>query len=345
MSLRDEIFEQALVSRNLLNKQWENIQLVAKEIKSRKLKYFFLTARGTSDNAGLYVKYLFGMHNSIPVALAAPSMFSIYQAPPKLDDALVLAISQSGQSPDILKVVEQGNQQGAMTLAITNKVDSPLATEAQHVIDIQAGEEKAVAATKTYTSELIAVAMLSVALNGNAEELDALRKTPDYISQVLELEPLIHQAAERYYYMKQCVVVGRGYNYATAFEWALKLKEMTYTVSEPYSSADFLHGPIAMVELGFPVFLVAPNGKVYDQLYQLASELREKKQASLLILSDKDEILKYSSAPLKLPQGMPEWISPIVSIVPAQLFCYSLAKLRGLDTENPRGLTKVTLTE
>jgi glucosamine--fructose-6-phosphate aminotransferase (isomerizing) len=213
------------------------------------------------------------------------------------------------------------------------------------VIDIQAGEEKAVAATKTYTSELIAAAMLSVALNGNSENLAALQRTPDYIAEVLELEPLVQQSVERYYYMKQCVVVGRGYNYATSFEWALKLKEMTYTVSEPYSSADFLHGPIAMVELGFPVFIVAPGGKVYPQLNDLASELRENKKASLLILSDIDEILKFSSAPLKLPVGMPEWISPIVSIVPAQLFCYSLAKSRGLDTENPRGLTKVTLTE
>jgi glucosamine--fructose-6-phosphate aminotransferase (isomerizing) len=345
MSLRDEIFEQAVVSQNLLDQQWDSIQQVAEEIKSRNIKYIFLTARGTSDNAGLYVKYLYGMNNGIPVALAAPSMFSIYQAPPKLDDALVLAISQSGQSPDIVKVVQEGNRQGALTLAITNKVDSPLAGAAQHVIDIQAGEEKAVAATKTYTSELVAAAMLSVALNGNSEYLAALRQTPGYIAQVLELEPLVQQAVERYYYMKQCVVVGRGYNYATAFEWALKLKEMTYTVAEPYSSADFLHGPIAMVELGFPVFVVAPSAKVYGQLYNLAVELRENKQASLLILSDKDEILKFSSTPLKLPESMPEWVSPIVSIVPAQLFCYSFAKIRGLDTENPRGLTKVTLTE
>lgn len=345
MGLRDEIFEQAIVSQKLLKNQWEHIQDIAQAIKSRKIKYIFLAARGTSDNAGLYVKYLFGMHNAIPVALAAPSMFSIYQSPPILDDALVMAISQSGQSPDILKVVQEGRRQGAVTLAITNKVDSPLARTADHVIDIEAGDEKAVAATKTYTSELMAAALLSIALNGNGDQLAELWRTPDHISRVLELEPIIEQAVERYYYMKQCVVVGRGYNYATAFEWALKLKEMTYTVAEPYSSADFLHGPIAMVELGFPVFCVAPSGKVYPQLYELASGLRENKKASLLILSDNDQILKISSAPLKLPESMPEWISPIVSIVPAQIFCYALAKSRGLDTENPRGLTKVTLTK
>jgi glucosamine--fructose-6-phosphate aminotransferase (isomerizing) len=345
MTLRDEIFEQAVVTQKLLAEQWETIKKVAGEIQNRNIKYIFLTARGTSDNAGLYVKYLFGVNNRIPVALAAPSMFSIYQAPPRLEDSLVLAISQSGQSPDIIKVIDEGNRQGAMTLAITNKVDSPLASAAQYVIDIQAGEEKAVAATKTYTAELMAAAMLSVALSDNDQYLNLLRQTPDFINKVLDLEPIIKQAVERFYYMKQCVVVGRGYNYATAFEWALKLEEMTYTVSEPYSSADFLHGPIAMVELGFPVFFVAPSGLVFNQLYDLATELRDNKKASLLIVSDNDQVLKLSSAPLKLPENMPEWISPMVSIVPAQLFCLSLAKLRGLDTENPRGLSKVTLTE
>jgi glucosamine--fructose-6-phosphate aminotransferase (isomerizing) len=345
MGIRDEIFEQSAVSQRLLETQWEPIKAIAEEIKARGIKYIFLAARGTSDNAGLYVKYLFGMHNRIPVALAAPSMFSVYQAAPRVEDALVLAISQSGQSPDILKVVEEGNRQGQMTLAITNKADSPLAEAARYVIDIRAGEEKAVAATKTYTAELLAAAMLSAALDGSEEHLAALRRTPETIEQVLALEPLVERAGERYFYMEQCVVVGRGYNYATAFEWALKMKEMTYTVSEPYSSADFMHGPIAMVERGFPVFLVAPKGKVYQQLYQLASKLVEQKNANLLILSNDDEILKFSPSPLKLPEDMAEWISPMVSIVPAQLFCYTLAKLRGFDPENPRGLTKVTLTE
>jgi glucosamine--fructose-6-phosphate aminotransferase (isomerizing) len=345
MGIRDEIFEQVAVSRRLLETQWEPIKEIAEQVKSKGIKYIFLAARGTSDNAGLYVKYLFGMHNRIPVSLAAPSMFSVYHAPPRLEGALVLVISQSGQSPDILRVVEEGNRQGQMTLAITNNADSPLAEVAGYVIDIQAGEEKAVAATKTYTAQLLAAAMLSTALHGGEEYLAALRRTPETIEQVLTLEPLVQAAGERYFYMEQCVVVGRGYNYATAFEWALKMKEMTYSVSEPYSSADFMHGPIAMVESGFPVFLVAPQGKVHKQLYELAVKLVEQKNANLLILSNDDEILKFSPSPLKLPEDMPEWISPVVSIVPAQLFCFNLARLRGFDPENPRGLSKVTLTE
>jgi glucosamine--fructose-6-phosphate aminotransferase (isomerizing) len=343
MRLRDEIFEQVDVLQNLLDTEWQHIITIADEIKKRKISYVFLTGRGTSDNAGLYAKYLLGITNSIPVALAAPSMFSIYQSPPSLRNSLVLAISQSGQSPDIVQVIEEGNRQGAMTLAITNASDSPLAAAAKNMIDVRAGEEKAVAATKTYTAQLMSIAMLSVALSQNYELLSDLQRVPGYVSQVLSLDSVVQKAVERFYYARQCVVVGRGYNYATAFEWALKLKEMTYIIAEPYSSADFLHGPIAMVELGFPVFLVAPSGQVYQDLFDLVMKLKVEKQASLLIFSNEDEILQYSTTPIRLP-NMPEWLSPIVSIVPGQLFSYALAKLRGLDTENPRGLTKVTLT-
>lgn len=343
MTLREEIFEQAAVLQYLLDEEWQHVVEIAREIKARKIKYIFLAARGTSDNAGVYAKYTLGIHNQIPVALAAPSMFSIYQSPPNLADALVLSLSQSGQSPDIVAVVEEGRRNNVMTLAITNKPDSPLAQASSHVIDIRAGEEKAVAATKSYTAELFAAAMLTAALSQDETKLAELKKTPDYVAQALALDSIVQQAVERYYYMKHCVVIGRGYNYATAFEWALKMKEMTYIVAQAYSSADFLHGPIAMTEPSFPVFLVAPSGQVYPNLMSLAQKLADEKNANLLICSDQDEILAHSAAPIKLPV-MPEWVSPIVSIVPAQLFCLALAQLRGLDTENPRGLSKVTLT-
>ena len=230
-----------------------------------------------------------------------------------------------------------------MTLAITNAPESPLAQAAQHVINVHAGVEKAVAATKSYTAELLAIAMLSAALDENETMLKDLYEVPEDVSQALKLEPVIGRAAERYYYARQCLVVGRGYNYATAFEWALKLKELIYITAEPYSSADFLHGPIAMVEKGFPVFLIAPSGKVLPELNNLVEKLKVEKQANLLVLSNHEQILENCTTPIVLPD-MPEWVSPIVSIVPAQLFCQALAQARGLDTENPRGLSKVTLT-
>jgi len=344
VSLRNEIFEQADVLQNLLDSEWQGIQRIAEKIKNRNIKYIFFTARGTSDNAGLYAKYLLGINNHLPVALSAPSMFSIYQSAPRLEDALVLAFSQSGQSPDIVKVIEEGRRQGAMTLAITNATDSPLAEAADEVIDMRAGEEKAVAATKSYTAEMMVSAMISAALKNSQDLHSDLKKVPGFISQALEMDQVIQQAAEQFSDVKHSVIVGRGYNYATAFEWALKMEELTYIISKAYSSADFLHGPIAMVELGFPVFMIAPSGKVFQDLQLLAKKLKNEKQARLLVLSDREEILDFSSAPLKLPGNIPEWISPITSIVPAQLFCMALARLRGLDTENPRGLSKVTLT-
>jgi glucosamine--fructose-6-phosphate aminotransferase (isomerizing) len=344
VSLRDEIFQQADVLQGMLDEQWDRICNIAKEVKKYKAKYIFLAARGTSDNAGLYAKYLFGAHNHIPVALAAPSLFSIYDAPPNLEGALVLAISQSGQSPDIVGVVEGGKKQGVPTMAITNNLRSPLGQTCDYSIDILAGEEEAVAATKTYTAELMAIAMLSAALSGDGSVFEELQRVPKYISLAFELEAAIKRAVEKFYYMEQCVVIGRGFNYATAYEWALKLKELVYVVAEPYSSADFLHGPIAMVENGFPVFLIAPSGEVYPQLLALAKELASAKKANLLVISDEEEILDQCSTPLKLPGNIPEWVSPLVSIVPVQLFCQALAGLKGYDVERPRGLTKVTRT-
>lgn len=344
MGLRDEIFEQPETAKRLLEEGWDEIREIAREIRGRDIKYIFLTARGTSDNAGLYAKYLLGINNSIPVALAAPSIFSIYKRSINLEQSLVLGISQSGQSPDIVSVLETGKQQGALTLAITNAPESPLATAADYQIDIRAGEEKAVAATKSYSSQLISIALLSLALSKDEKALEDLRSVPEFMRQVLTLDEMIKQAVKRYYYMKHCVILGRGYNYATAFEWALKLKELTYVIAEPYSSADFLHGPIAIVDRGFPVMVIMPKGEVYAEMAEVVRRLHAHNHASLMVLSNELEAEKWADIYLPLPENIPEWLSPIVSILPAQLFCYHLTRLRGEDVESPRGLTKVTKT-
>ncbi|MFC1936666.1 SIS domain-containing protein [Chloroflexota bacterium] len=345
MGLRDEILQQPVIAQNLIDQGWEEIQEIARKIREQEIKYIFLTARGTSDNAGLYAKYLLGINNGIPIALAAPSIISVYKRSVKLDQSLVLGISQSGQSPDIVSVLESGKQQGAMTLAITNAPSSPLAKAADHVIDIRAGEEKAVAATKTYSAQLMSIALLSIALAEDENGLEELRSVHEYMWQVLSLETKIKQAVERYYYMQHCVVLGRGYNYATSFEWALKLKELTYVIAEPYSSADFLHGPIAIVDRGFPVMVVMPKGAIYFELAEVVLRLHNQNHASLLILSNEPKAEQLADVYLPLPENLPEWISPIVSILPAQLFCYHLTRMRGIDTESPRGLTKVTETK
>lgn len=345
MALVDEIFEQPDVLRRELELELGQVQRIAGEIKKLDIKFVFLAARGTSDNAGLYAKYLLGAHNRIPMALAAPSLFTIYGEPPKLDGALVMGISQSGQSPDIVGVLEEGKRQGCPTLAVTNDPESPLAQVADYVIDIHAGPEKAVAATKTYTAQLMAVAMLSVALDGDSGRIEALQRVPEMVETVLDAASEIEEMAQRYRYMEQCVVLGRGYNYATAFEWALKLKELTYVVAQPYSSADFRHGPIAIVERGSPVMAVVPRGSVFGDMMRLMRGLVEDRRAELVVVSNDDDALAMAQTPLPIPEEMEEWLSPMVAIVPGQVFTMHLTVARGLDTERPRGLHKVTKTK
>jgi glutamine---fructose-6-phosphate transaminase (isomerizing) len=342
--LFQEIYEQPDALARLLTQGQESARQIAAALWERSITHVVIAARGTSDNAARYAKYVWGAFNRLSVALATPSLFSQYQQPPQMTGALVVGVSQSGQSPDIVNVLVEGKRQGCPTLAITNNPESPLAQTADFVFDIRAGAENAVAATKTYTSQLLAIALLSAALAGDESRFSELARLPGWITHALEQNDRIAQAALRYRYMQQCVVLGRGFNYATAFEWSLKLKELTYVVAEPYSSADFQHGPIAMVASGFPVMAVAPSGAVFDDMLKLLQKLNLQHTAELLVISDRAKALDLAASPIALPQGIPEWLTPLVGIVPAQLFCYHLTRVKGFDTDAPRGLQKVTRT-
>ncbi len=347
--LSDEIHEQPEVLARLLDEQAGAAARIAAAIRARDVRYAIIAARGTSDNAARYAQYLFGGLNRLPVALATPSLFGIYRTPPRLRDALVLGISQSGQSPDIVAVVEEGRRQGALTIAVTNAPVSPLAQAADHVLPLGVGEERAVAATKTYTAQLAALALLAVQLAGGDERekrLNELRSVPGAVAKTLALEGAVVRAAQRYAYATECIVLGRGYNYATAFEIALKLKELTYVVAEPYSSADFRHGPVAIVERGFPAVVVAPQGAVYPDVLALARELAAPgKAAELIVISGQDEALRLARTPLRLPVALPEWLSPFTCVVPGQLLALHVTRAKGYDPDHPRGLKKVTETQ
>ncbi|MCC6259988.1 MAG: SIS domain-containing protein [Anaerolineales bacterium] len=345
MTLLSEIFEQPERIKDLLGLQKKNIEQIAAQIRAQDIQYVFLAARGTSDNAGRYANYLLGAFNGLPLALATPSLFTYYKKPPVLKNALVVGISQSGKSPDIVSVLEEGKRQGCLTLSITNVSESPLAQASDFVIDIQAGVEKAVAATKTYTTELMSVAMLSAALSGNKKNWVELSKVSAWMKQVLKQDALIKEAVQRYRYIDQAVVLGRGYNYSTAFEWALKLKELTYIIAEPYSSADFAHGPIAMVESGYPVFAVASKGKVFNSMLEMLQRLRSDILAELVVISNDKRALALAQVPIAIPNDVPEWLTPLVNILPAQLFAHHLTVAKGYNTEQPRSIRKVTETK
>lgn len=338
-----EIHEQPGVIRNLVTNQQEPIEELARQIKARGIKHVFIAARGTSDNAGRYAKYLLGAHNQMDVSLAAPSLFTIYNQPPSLSDALVLGISQSGKSPDIVSVLKEGNKQGALTAAITNHPESDLAKEADIVLDLQAGEELSLAATKTYTAQLTSIAFLSNELSRSSQFKNDLHALPDKISEIFEKEPHVDNLAERYRYMEHCVIIGRGFNYASAFEFSLKMKELTYTIAEPYSSADFLHGPFAMVDRGFPTFVIAPDGKMNAEMKTMIEKVQSQ-MAEVILISNNPQLLKMAEHTMELPTGIPEWLSPIPAILPAQMFAMYLAQTRGIDVDNPRGLSKITQT-
>lgn len=342
--LKKEISEQDEVLRRLLANEWENIQQIAAAIHEYNPRYILIAARGTSDNAARYGQYLFGARNGLQIALATPSLFTQYKQTPRLDGALVIGISQSGQSPDIVSVITEGQRQGVMTLAITNDSNSPLAKAAAYNIHLHAGEEKAVAATKTYTASLMALAMLSTALAGDEERYQALQAVPGYVTSVLNAAQETIQKAERYRYMDECVVNSRGYNYATAFEFAIKMKELTYVLAEPYSTADFQHGPVALVEQGFPVMAIVPEGILANELIDLLKEVKER-GAELIVISAIDEALALAQTKLPIPAGIPEWLSPLVAIVPGQLFALGLTMAKGHNIDQPRNIHKVTLTE
>jgi glutamine---fructose-6-phosphate transaminase (isomerizing) len=341
--LYSEILEQPAALQRLLEAQDRNITRVAAAIRNRPPRFVMLAARGTSDNAARYGQYLFGAHNHLPVALATPSLFTLYQSPPQLAEALVLGISQSGQSPDICAVVEEGRKQGALTVALTNDPASPLAKLAEYGIDLSAGPERAVAATKTYTTSLLALAMLSTALSGDKQAARLLDRVPAFVAEALQQSEAVVSAAADYRKDDACVVLGRGYNYATAFEIALKLKELTYVLAEPYSSADFQHGPVALVQNGFLVLAVVPEGKPAAELTEFLSSLRQN-NPELVVISPHKKALALARTAIPLPAGIPEWLSPIVAVTPGQLFAFGLAQARGLDPDKPRGLHKVTLT-
>ncbi len=338
-----EISEQPAALARFLDAESANVARIAAQINRAGVKYVTIAARGTSDNAATYAKYVFASFNRLPVALATPSLYTVYQTPPRLDGSLVIGISQSGESPDIVAVLEEARKQGAPTLAITNFADSPLARAVDNVILQHAGEEKTIAATKTYTTQLCALALLSTALADDRARRAELDAVPDAIARTLSLSDAAEDVASRWAIATTMLVIGRGYNYATAFEIALKLKELAYVTAEPFSSADFLHGPIAVIQGGYPVLIIAPRGRVFDDLLDVARQLKSR-GADLVVISDALDALALSRAPLALPVALPEWLSPLVAVVPGQLLAHHLTRTKGYDPDHPRGLTKVTKT-
>jgi glutamine---fructose-6-phosphate transaminase (isomerizing) len=342
-TLSREIEEQPRALSCMLE-QWSTVCAVADAVRAFAPEWIQIAARGTSDNAARYAQYLFGVNNGLAVGLASPSLLTIYQSFPRVGRALTIGISQSGQSPDVVAVLAEARRQGGATLAITNDSQSPLAAISEHRILLTTGREESVAATKTYTNQLLALAMLSAALDGE----DGVRRTqlarvPRAVGEALAGSAPFIEGARPFRDATRFLVLARGFNYATAHEVALKIKEMSYVVAEAYSTADFLHGPVAMLEEAFPVVVVAPSGRSAAEIPALL-DLLERRQARLIAISDDPATLARAEVAVPFPADLPEWLSPIVAVVPGQILARSIAIAVGRDPDRPRGLSKVTQT-
>jgi glucosamine--fructose-6-phosphate aminotransferase (isomerizing) len=342
--MHEEIRQQPEALARTLSAEMRRVERFKRLLEKNRPRLVVLVARGTSDNAALFGRYLIEITTGIPVSLAAPSIATLYQAPMDYRDTLVVAISQSGESTDTNMVLERARQQGARTLGITNESGSTLARIAEHVFLVRAGKEKSVAATKTYTGQMLTMYLLAYALGGGVR-LSDLERIPEAVAAALRLEPEIDSLSERYRFMRYAVVVGRGLNYANAFEFALKLMETCYIVAERFSSADFLHGPIALVEPNFPVFAFAPPGVTWSSISETMDRLKSL-EAEIVAITDggNREVERRATRVIRLPRRVKEVLTPIPYIVPAQLFAACLAVQKGLNPDKPRTLTKVTLT-
>jgi glucosamine--fructose-6-phosphate aminotransferase (isomerizing) len=341
--MRDEILEQAGIVARLAADQ-EPFRAAAEAARAAGVRFVLYAARGTSDNAAVYGKYLATILAGLPAGLAVPSAATVYGARIDFRDCLVVGISQSGETPDVAEYVQQARERGAFTLAITNDDASLLARAADHVLATHAGVERAVAATKTYTSQLAALAAFWAAwLDDRTLSAALAAEVPAAMQAALETEGAVRAVAARLSHAERLIVAGRGFNYATALETALKVRETCYLAAMPFSAADLLHGPIAMVEPQYPVLVLAPDGATRDGMLALQQDL-DRRGAETYVIVDATTAVAGATAVVQLPRTLPEALSPLAAVVPGQLLALHLSLARGLDPDRPRGLTKVTRT-
>ncbi len=338
----EEIREQPQALARTLKEETQKVLRFGNFISSRDVRLIVLVARGSSDNAALFGRYLLEITSNIPVSLAAPSVHTLYRANLKMRGTLVVGVSQSGEGTDINSVLACSRKAGAYTLGITNEAHSTMSGIVDEVFLIRAGKERSVAATKTYTGQLLMFYLLASALQGG-KGLEKLKQIPSLAAESVNLSSEIASMVERYRFMHHCIVVGRGLSYANAYELAIKLMETCYIITERFSSADFMHGPVAMIEKDFPVILFAPPGRTFKDILRLVLRLKKLK-AETLVISSEPSVLRWSTRGIQISRKIEDFLAPIPYIIPGQLLAAMLAEIKGLSPDNPRSLKKVTKT-
>ena len=331
--IEKEIEEQPSVIHSLLDRESENAVQIARAIRQFNPVFSMVVGRGTSDNAARYAQYLLGIQAQLPVSLAAPSIHSVYGVQPNLSRALVIALSPSGDGDEVRQVLADARGQGALTLSITDNPNSAIAQVAEYHLLLGCGAEKSLVATKSYTAQLTALAMLTAAITDNRDSYESLAHLPDLVGRTLAGSESILGWVQRYRYVDQMAVVGRGYNYPTAFEISLKIKDLCQITAEEYSEADFRHGLVPIIKHGFPVIVIAPSGKPMRLLVDLLQNLNQR-HAECIVITDDLNISHYAQSLIPLPPNIPEWLSPICAVIPAQYLAMQLALAKGYEVDS-----------
>ena len=338
-----EICEAAQGLKRVKKQNAQTVADIVRAVKKKKVAGVVIAARGTSDNAGMFAKYLVETYCGVPASLAAPSVYTVYGGNLSLKNFLVIGFSQSGQAADVIEVISRARAEGAPTVAVTNDAASPLAGAAEFCLDCAQGPEDSVAATKTFISELYLSLMLAAAWSKNEILKAALKTSVSAVEKTYKLSDVIEQAANRYRFIGDSFILGRGLAYSIAFEFALKTQETCYIRSRGYSTADFYHGPIAQVSDGTPVFIFALSDKLKNDSVEMIKKIKND-GGDVFVFSPDIEILARADGGVALPEG--DEISSVFAAAAAmQLFACALAVLRGRNPDKPRGLSKVTITK
>ncbi len=335
-----EIFEEKDVLKRCFETNLETISKIAQEIIERGIYNIVFVARGSSDNAATFGRYAIEIFSGIPTSLSAPSVASIYHKKLNLKNSCVIAVSQSGMSQDICSYFQMAKESGALCVAITNNLESTLAKLSDFHVYMNVGFEKAVAATKTFSAEVLIFAMLSSALSGNEKEIGNLSKIDEIVEKALEMDEDIKISVERFRFMQECFVLGRGLTYPIALEFALKMQETSYVRAKGFSSSDFMHGPIAMVNSEIPVFLLSINDETKEDITETAKKLVNY-SIELYSFTNVEEVSKLSKKSFELHSN--GFILEMTTLI--QLFSYHLSVLKGQNPDSPRIIQKVTITK
>ncbi len=348
--MRSEILEQPHACARLLAREYAPLQKLASRLRKRPPAGIVLAARGSSDHAAVYARYLLEHLTGIPTCLAAPSLVTIFKTKPHFKNYLVIGVSQSGQGPDINAVVSEASRQGALTLGVTNDPRSGLARASGQVLHLGAEKEKAVAATKTFTTELAGLALLGVLWKGDKKLVQALLNIPRLMQQVLvDTDKPVKAVADKLKKLNACVVLGRGFQMGVAHEMGLKMKECAGVPALSYSTADFAHGPVSLAQGGFPVFLLSAPGRLERESFEATQDFL-KRGAAVYRVGLRDRYFSRLKSSPRLNLDMcaqataPEVLSPLLTILPGQWFAYHNALAKGLNPAMPKGLKKVTKT-